>query len=124
MSVSFRDFYIVFPGHPRFNDSSLIEDDIIRVIIQKYEMLIFTNKGDLLMDPDFGADLYTYLYETKLSSDFIENIIREQIEKYIEELNNIDYELNVEFFDDPERHQEFMVIYFKLNEVEVYAEVL
>ena len=57
MAFSFIDFYIGYPGHPRFKNLELIEDDIVRVIIQKYEMVIFTNKGELLGDPNFGATL-------------------------------------------------------------------
>ena len=42
--LNFVDFYIEYPGHPRFVEGRIIEDDIIRVIVQKYEVLIFTNK--------------------------------------------------------------------------------
>ena len=40
----FRDFYIGYEGHPRFTINKIITDDIIRVIVQKYEMILFTNK--------------------------------------------------------------------------------
>ena len=74
--INFIDFYIGYPGHPRFTDKEMIEDDVIRVIVQKYEMVIFTNKGDLLGDPNFGADLPALLYETRLSAEAIEGDIR------------------------------------------------
>ena len=38
MASSFIDFYIGYIGHPRFRDPELIEDDVIRVIVQKYEI--------------------------------------------------------------------------------------
>ena len=37
-TYNFADFYIEYPGHPRFNDTQIIEDDVIRVIIQKWEI--------------------------------------------------------------------------------------
>ena len=40
MASSFIDFYIGYIGHPRFRDPELIEDDVIRVIVQKYEMIL------------------------------------------------------------------------------------
>jgi hypothetical protein len=123
MSVNFIDFYIGYPGHPRFRQPELIEDDVIRVIIQKYEMIIFTNKGELLADPNFGADLPALLHETRLSATYIEGDIRAQIADYIPEIDSIEYELKVEFFDDPERHQEYMVIGFKIKDFEVFASV-
>jgi hypothetical protein len=123
MAVNFIDFYIGYPGHPRFKSPDIIEDDVIRVIVQKYEMIIFTNKGDLLGDPNFGADLYRLLYETKLSATSIEGDIRAQISDYIEEIDGIDYQLKVEFFDHPEQHMEYMVVGFKIKDFEVYASV-
>ena len=121
--INFIDFYIGYPGHPRFRDPEIIEDDVIRVIVQKYEMIIFTNKGELLGDPNFGADLPNLLHETRLSAEAIEGDIRAQIADYIEEIDNIDYELQVQIFEDPERYQEFMVINFKIRDYEVYASV-
>ncbi len=123
-NVNFIDFYISYPGHPRFVESEVIEDDIIRVIVQKYEMIIFTNKGDLLGEPNFGGDLTLLLHETRLSSESIEGNLRAQIADYIPEIDGIDYELSVEFFDDMERFQEYMVINFTIRDYSVYASVI
>jgi hypothetical protein len=123
MAVSFIDFYIGYTGHPRFKTPDIIEDDVIRVIIQKYEMIIFTNKGDLLGDPNFGASLPELLHETRLSAEVIEGDIKAQIFNYIPEIDGINYDLKVEFFEDPERYQEYMVIGFKIKDVEVFASV-
>jgi hypothetical protein len=118
---NFIDFYIGYDGHPSFRDLELIEDDVVRVIVQKYEVIIFTNKGDILFDPEFGADLTSLLYETRLSAESIESDIESQILKYIPEIIDIDYTLDVEFFEDPERYQEFMVVDFTLAGYQVTA---
>lgn len=121
--ANFIDFYIGYPGHPRFRTPELIEDDVVRVIIQKYEMIIFTNKGDLLGDPNFGADLPALLHETRLSAEAIEGDIRAQIADYIPELEleGIEYNLKVEFGEDPENYQEYMIISFTIRAYEIYA---
>lgn len=118
-NFNFTDFYIGYPGHPRFKDLSLIEDDVIRVIIQKYEVILFTNKGEVFGDLNFGANLEELLHETKLSAETIENDINGQIRTYIPEIAGIDYTLTVSFFDDPERHQQYMEVYFNIKEYEV-----
>jgi hypothetical protein len=123
MAVSFIDYYIGYPGHPRFKTPDIIEDNVIRVIIQKYEMILFTNKGDLLGDPNFGANLEELLHETRLSAEVIEGDIRAQIADYIPEIDSIEYDLKVEFFEDTERYQEYMVIGFKIKDFEVFASV-
>jgi len=123
-TFNFIDFYIGYPGHPNFRDPELIEDDLIRVIVQKYEMIVFTNKGEVLCEPNFGADLTLLLHETKLSATAIQAEIRAQISDYIPEIEGIDYELLVDFFDHPSRHMEYMVINFQIAGYQVYASVV
>ncbi|MCK9476971.1 MAG: hypothetical protein M0R46_13670 [Candidatus Muirbacterium halophilum] len=121
MAFDFIDFYIEYPGHPRFNNLQIIEDDLIRVILQKWEMVIFTNKGELYGDPNFGGDLTKFLHETRLSNTTIEEELKEQISLHIPELIDLDYTLSVEFYEDPDRYQEYMEILFSLSDYNVYA---
>lgn len=122
-NFSFADFYLGYPGHPRFRDKALIEDDAIRVIVQKWEMILFTNKGEVFCDPEFGGDLPYYLHQTRLSESSIEDDLREQISIYISELNNVPYVLKVSFFEDPERYQEYMEVFFQVRDLDVYLVV-
>jgi hypothetical protein len=117
----FRDHYIGYEDHPSFQVNRIITDDAVRVIVQKYEMILFTNKGELLGDPDFGCDLLVLLYQTKISAKATKTIIIEQIDKYIQELNSTSYELDVKFQEDPERYQDIMVINFKIKDYEIEA---
>jgi len=122
-SFDFSDFYILYKDHPRYVNKELIEDEVISVIIQKYEMILFTNKGEVLGDPDFGADLLELLYQTKVSDVFVKDIINEQISLYIPELLETNYTLNVVFVQDPENYQDIMFIYLRFADYEVYAQV-
>jgi hypothetical protein len=117
----FKDYYIGYKGHPRFTINKIIEDDVIRVIVQKYEMIIFTNKGELLGDPDFGCDLLILLYQTRISAQNVKKIIQVQINKYINELSNTNYQLDVSIVNDPENYQEVMIIDFQIADIEVNA---
>ncbi len=121
MELSFKDYYIGYLGHPKFQINKIIEDDTIRVIIQKYEMILFTNKGELLGDPDFGCDLPRLLFQTRVSASNVKLIIKSQIEKYIPEISGISYFLDVTFSEDPENYQEVMIIDFRISDHEVNA---
>jgi hypothetical protein len=123
MTIDFKDFYIRYKGHPRYKSDELIEDDVINVIIQKYEVMLFTNKGEVMGLPDFGADLVLLLNETRVSATYVEEIITKQISTYIPELDNMNYTLRVVFAKDPDNYQEMMFIYFQLSDYEVYAEI-
>ena len=83
MAFDFSDFYIQYEGVPKYNSAELVEDDLIRVIIQKYQLILFTIKGEVLGDPDFGANLDELLYETTVSEAFVRDIIQDQLQTYV-----------------------------------------
>ena len=122
-SFDFTDFYILYKDHPRYVPKELIEDEVVNVIIQKYEMVLFTNQGEVLGDPDFGANLYELLYSTKVSDTFVKDKINEQIANYIPELLETNYNLNVVFVQDPENYQDIMFINLKFADYDVYAQI-
>ena len=120
-NFNFTDFYILYEGHPRYNSLEIIEDEVIEVVLQKYEMILFTGKGELLGDPNFGADLNRFLHETRVSGDFVKSEIVNQIELYIPEIAGINYELTVRFTENPESYSDMMFIDFKIRDYEVYS---
>jgi len=121
MASSFTDFYIKFPGHPKFNDAEIIQDEIIKVIIQKIEMILFTNRGELLGDPNFGGDLLRYLHDTNVNADFVKSDLSQQFSDYIPELDDVTYELNITFSQNPQEFSDMMFIDIKIKDIEVNA---
>lgn len=120
-NFDFSDFYIKYPGHPNYNSTELIEDEIVRVIVQKYEMILFTNKGDVLGDPNFGGDLNRLLHQTKVSGKYVEKDLNKQIAQYIPEITSIPYSLNISFEPNPNNFSDMMFIDFRIKEYEVNA---
>lgn len=99
MILDFKDLYIKYDGHPRFHTQRIVEEDVIEVIVQKLEMSLFTNKGDLYGEPDFGANLEYFLWETKVPVTDIRTIITDQINTYIPELNQIGYDFDIQLYE-------------------------
>jgi hypothetical protein len=89
-------------------------------------MILFTNKGDVFGDPDFGGDLTLLLHQTKLSAETIKRDLLSQIYTYIPELinNDIDFKLELEIFPHPDKFEEYMVIEFTLAGYDVYAKIV
>jgi hypothetical protein len=89
-------------------------------------MILFTNKGDVFGDPDFGGNLPFLLHQTRLSPETIKNDILSQVTTHITELadNSIDFKLDVEIFPNPNKFEEYMVINFELAGYEVYAKIV
>lgn len=118
----YTDFYIVDINDPNYNSETIIEDDIISVILQKYKMILFTNQGELFGDPNFGGNLETLLYETKVSQSYVKDQLYQQIGLYIPELVNMNYTLEVVFTQGSVNFYDIMWVEFKIADYEVYAQ--
>lgn len=114
-----RSFYITYPGHPNYKEDEIVVEDALRVIINKIEMTLFTNKGDFIGDVNYGADLPFYLWQTRVSVDFIRTNIQLQFDKYIPELKQFNTKLEVEITEGT--YQDILFVNVTINEVEVRA---
>ena len=113
MPIDFRDFYIKYEGHPRFHSNRIVEDDVIEVIVQKLEMILFTTKGSLVGNIDLGCDLEFYLWSTKVPVTEIKNNVITQINRYIPEMNDIGYEFDVKIMEGT--YRDILYLDFTIN---------
>ena len=60
-SLSFKDLNITFKKHPVTNDVVVSKD--ASAIKQAIVNLLLTNKGERLMNPEYGSDIRRYLFE-------------------------------------------------------------
>ena len=112
-----RDFNIRGKNHPKYSSTRVMEDRTIEFIVQKLENLLFTNKGDVLGDSDFGANLEYYLWTTNVPVSKIENEIKNQIQQYIPELNLMQYILSVEIYEGTVR--DILQVNIKIKDTKV-----
>ena len=94
-----RDLVIRYPGHPKYQPDRIIEDDEIEVIVQKLEMILFTNKGEVLGDTQIGVNLEYYLWQTKVTTGNLKSKVEEQISAYIPELIALGYTFNINLYE-------------------------
>lgn len=96
------NLYTKYPGHPTYVTGLIETNDVVDVVIQKLEMILFTNKGET-SDPGFGADMERLLWSTNLASESIKSELISQISKYVQELNTSMYEVTVELYEGTTR---------------------
>lgn len=108
-----KDLVIRYPGHPKYESGRIVEDDEIEVIVQKLEMILFTNKGEILGDIDLGADLEYYLWQTKITTRNLQSKVDEQISTYIPELISLGYTLNVILYEGT--YRDILSLNFVIN---------
>lgn len=96
-----QDFTIRWDGHQKYKKGKIIENEALEVIIQKLEMILFTNKNEVFGQDSlgFGADLEKYLWQTKVSGDLIKTKIVDQINQWLQELVIMGYEINIDIYE-------------------------
>ena len=108
MIEDFKDIYIRWQEHPNYNPNQVIEDEIINVVVQKLEMILFSKKGEVFGNEDMGCDIEYYLWSTSMPSTNIQKIISDQIDIFIPELNTLGYTLKIDLYQGIQ--QDTMVI--------------
>ena len=80
--LSYRDINITFKKHP-VTDDLLVSKDA-SAIKQAIVNLLLTNKGERLMNPTYGSDIRSYLFEPMDfgTANQIKNNIRDTIETF------------------------------------------
>ena len=80
--LSYRDINITFKKHPVTDDLVVSKD--ASAIKQAIVNLLLTNKGERLMNPTYGSDIRSYLFEPMDfgTANQIKNNIRDTIETY------------------------------------------
>lgn len=116
-NANIQDLNIRGEDHPKYNERRIVEDRPIEFIIQKLEMVLFTNKGDVIGQDDFGANLEHYLWSTNVPANRIEREIQSQIDEYVSELNNYDYSLSVDLYEGTVR--DILFVNIKITDEEV-----
>ena len=75
--------------------TQLEENELIQILIDELQMLLFTRPGDVLGEPELGIDLRNFLWETNLSNFELEKYTKFQINKYILMSKLFDIKVNV-----------------------------
>ena len=92
-----KDIYAIPEEEPRYKENILEISDELDEIIQQVDMILFTNKGDVLCMPEFGVNLEQYLFNTTFNTVQIKNIIMNQIRNFIYLDGSYDVDVDVNF---------------------------
>ena len=110
-----KDLTIRWNGHQKYQSFKMIEDDLIEVIVQKLEMILFTNTNEVLGQDGYnmGVNLEYYLWQTKISNSIIQGKIAQQINRYIPEMNILEYNMSLKIF--PGTVRDILEIYITIK---------
>ena len=111
--------YIRYNGHPKYTEGAIITDNYIDSIFNRMEMILFTNKGEVMADLDFGANITDYLWNTFNSTDFLKEQIYIQFDKYLSDISRNNYTLDLYIYEGDFR--DICVIKININGNELLA---
>lgn len=80
-----RDFYFRDQTDPAFRPDQLEVYDSLEETLQQVKMTLFTRKGEVLGEPEFGIDVEKYLFEFSIDPFALSKEANDQINTYVGE---------------------------------------
>lgn len=93
-----KDIYAIPEEEPRYKKDVLEITNELDEIIQQIDLILFTNKGDVLCMPDFGCSLERYLFDTTFNQSQIKNMIMTQINSFVYMDGTYTVDVDVNFY--------------------------
>jgi hypothetical protein len=91
------DLYLRIPTDPNYDEMEIESDVDLENFLQAIEMILTTRRGDVLGDPQFGANLEDYVW-SNYSSSQIQSELNQQIALYCADFAyKIPYKVDVSF---------------------------
>lgn len=98
-----NDLYLRIEGDPNFEPDQIeVQDEVVQ-LLQQIEMVLFTEKGDILGAPNLGVDLERLLYSLTVSEGVIRSAIYNQIATYCALARKYNVDVSVRIFKGTER---------------------
>lgn len=89
-----REIYLKDEEDSTFKRNKLEEISDKEILLNKIKMILFTNKGDVLGEPNLGMDLESYLFEKNVPTSFIEDKFYDQLNYYVRD--NSEYTITIQ----------------------------
>lgn len=104
------ELYIKAIGDPNFRDDQLQSDEEIQMMLTQLETLLFTGKGDVLGNPDFGLNLEDYVYSFMYNDDMLKSVVLNAISSYIPLSKKYPVDVNVYYTTETDRNAVYIDI--------------
>ena len=92
------DFYVRVKGDPNYDATKVHSESELSQLIGQIETMLFTNRGEVLGSPEFGANLEDLIYSLGYNESQIQAIIDEQMKRFIPLATKYDVQTQVAFY--------------------------
>jgi hypothetical protein len=115
--ASLRDFYTRTNDDPKYLNDRVEIGDELESAIQQVKMILFTKKGEVLGEPDFGIDLDSYLFEYSVDPFNLSNEATGQINKYVSEARKRQITVAPSIYPDDKSNRDILVLLVDIPEL-------
>lgn len=98
-----NDLYIRVEGDPNYEPGQIEVQDEVVILLQQIEMILFTDKNDVLGALNMGVDLERLLYSLTVSEGIIKSAIYNQISNYCPLSRKYNVDVDVKIYKGTER---------------------
>jgi hypothetical protein len=112
-----RDFYTRTTEDPKYLADRLEISDELESAIQQTKMTLFTKKGEVLGESDFGIDLDSYLFEYSIDPSRLGKDATGQINKYVAEARKRQISVSPAIYRDDKANRDIFVLLINIPEL-------
>jgi hypothetical protein len=115
--ANLRDFYTRTNEDPKYLENRLEISDEIESAIQQVKMTLFTKKGEVLGEPDFGINLDSYLFDYSIDPQGLGRDATGQINKYVAEARKRQISVSPAIYPDDKSNRDIFVLLVNIPEI-------
>jgi len=104
------EFYVKNIGEPNYKSDVMQQDSELSMLLTQIQTMLFTRKGEVLGQPNFGANLEDYVYELRYNDYQLKTVIDNQITEFIPLASKYNVSVGIEVVDDVTNHVVFLDI--------------
>jgi hypothetical protein len=112
-----RDIYFRDQNDPKFRADKVEVTDDLEATIQQIMMTIFTRKGEVLGEPNFGLNLDNYLFEFDVDPTSLSRAAQDQIYNYVTETRKRRITIEPSVYPDTVSNRDILVLLIDIPEI-------
>lgn len=112
-----REIYFRDQNDPKYRADQVEVTDDLEATIQQIMMTIFTKKGEVLGEPNFGLNLDNYLFEFDVDPTGLSRAAQDQIYNYVSETRKRRITVEPSLYPDSVSNRDILVLLIDIPEI-------